>query len=145
MNNRNKIFWSVLIVLLVIASGCITVRLVADYDEETDAQVTTLYRNMMTYMDDTANMLKVTGSDSVARATKYAEIVHEIGVLKLRATAKEKNEIQIEQVDLLLDSWKKVGELEKLKAPKEEMIIAKSGLEITLTAILKLEIAKKRS
>jgi hypothetical protein len=126
-------------------NGCFSVKLIADYDEVVDKQVTELYRGISTYMQELANKPEVFGADSAARASKYSDIQLDISMLKLRAMAKEKNSQQIQQVELLIDSWNKIGELQKLKPSKEMVLNAQSGLEITLTAILKLEIAKKRS
>jgi hypothetical protein len=128
-----------------IMNGCFSVKLVADYDEAVDKQVTEIYRNISTYMQDLANTPQVSGIDSIARTTKYNNIQLDISTLKLRASAKEKNSQQIQQVELLADSWNKIGELQKLHPTKDMIQSAQSGLEITLTAILKLEIAKKRS
>jgi hypothetical protein len=126
-------------------NGCFSVKLVADYDEAVDKQVTELYKDVSIYMLELANKPEVSGADSAARASKYNDIQLNISMLKLRAVAKEKNNQQIEQTELLTDSWNKIGELQKLKPSKEMVLNAQSGLEITLTAILKLEIAKKRS
>jgi hypothetical protein len=126
-------------------NGCFSVKLIADYDEVVDKQVTELYKDVSMYMQELANKPEVFGADSAARASKYSDIQLNISMLKLRAMAKEKNSQQIQQVELLIDSWNKIGELQKLKPSKEMVLNAQSGLEITLTAILKLEIAKKRS
>ena len=96
-------------------------------------------------MQDLVNTPQVSGTDSIARTTKYNSIQLDISTIKLRASAKEKNSQQIQQVELLADSWNKIGELQKLRPTKDMVQSAQSGLEITLTAILRLEIAKKRS
>lgn len=124
--------------------GCFSVKLVSDYDEQTDTEVTELYRGIMDYMTGLQTRPQVTGKDSIARADDYNQVSLDIGVLKLRASAKDKNEQQIQQVELLADSWKKIGELQKLNLPAQAIENARSGMETTLTAILKLEEAKKR-
>jgi hypothetical protein len=86
----------------------------------------------------------VSAADSIARARKYNNIQLDIGTLKLRASAKDKNDEQIQQVDLLADSWESIAKLKALKATPKEFINAQSGLETSLTAILKLELAKKK-
>ena len=128
-----------------IMNGCFSVKLIADYDEAVDKQVTEIYRNISIYMQDLVNTPQVSGTDSIARTTKYNSIQLDISTIKLRASAKEKNSQQIQQVELLADSWNKIGELQKLSPTKDMVQSAQSGLEITLTAILRLEIAKKRS
>jgi hypothetical protein len=141
----HELFLCSVVFFAFIMNGCFSVKLVADYDEAVDKQVTEIFRNISTYMQDLANTPQVSGTDSIARATKYNSIQLDISTMKLRASAKEKNSQQIQQVELLADSWNKIGELQKLHPTKDMIQSAQSGLEITLTAILKLEIAKKRS
>ena len=131
------------VVLALAVQGCFSVRLVSPYDDQTDQAVTGLYRNIMAYMADLRSKPQVTGPDSVSRAQKYEAIRLDIGVMKLRVSAKEKNQQQIEQVNLLADNWVTVGKLEKTNPPPEAIENARSGMETMLTAILKLEEAKK--
>jgi hypothetical protein len=141
----HELFLFSVVFFAFIMNGCFSVKLVADYDEAVDKQVTEIYRNISTYMQDLANTPQVSGTDSIARTTKYNSIQLDISTIKLRASAKEKNSQQIQQVELLADSWNKIGELQKLAPSKDMILSAQSGLEITLTAILKLELIKKRS
>jgi hypothetical protein len=145
LGRTQEFFLCSVVFFAFIMNSCFSVKLVADYDEAVDKQVTEIYRNISTYMQDLANTPQVSGTDSIARVSKYNSIQLDISTLKLRASAKEKNSQQIQQVELLVDSWNKIGELQKLHPTKDMIQSAQSGLEITLTAILKLEIAKKRS
>jgi hypothetical protein len=143
-NRAQIILFSVVVFVFISLQGCLSVKFVADYDEATDKQVTELYKNMMAYMQDLVNTPQVSAADSIARAAKYSSIQLDIGTLKLRASAKDKNDEQIQQVDLLANSWGIIAKLQALKASSKEFINAQSGLEISLTAILKLELAKKK-
>lgn len=140
----HELFLCSVVFFAFIMNGCFSVKFVADYDEAVDKQVTELYRNISTYMQDLVNTPQVSAVDSIARAAKYNSIQLDIGTLKLRASAKDKNDEQIQQVDLLANSWGSIAKLQALKATSREFINAQSGLEISLTAILKLELAKKK-
>jgi hypothetical protein len=127
-----------------ILNGCFSVKFVADYDEEVDKEVTILYKSISAYMQDLVNAPQVSAQDSIVRSAKYNSIQLDIGALKLRASAKDKNDEQIQQVELLSDSWGIIAKLQALKATSKEFTNAQSGLEVSLTAILKLELAKKK-
>ncbi len=136
---------SYLLIFGLAVQGCFSVRFVSPYDEQTDKAVTDLYRSIAVYMADLQANPQVAEADSIARAEEYEGIRVDIGVLKLRASAKDKNEQQIQQVGLLENSWETVGKLQKANAPGQAFQSAWSGLETTLTAILKLEEAKKQT
>jgi PBP1b-binding outer membrane lipoprotein LpoB len=143
IRTHGLLFYSAVLFAFIL-NGCFSVKFVADYDEAVDKQVTELYRNISIYMQDLVNTPQVSAADSIARARKYNNIQLDIGTLKLRASAKDKNDEQIQQVDLLADSWESIAKLKALKATPKEFINAQSGLETSLTAILKLELAKKK-
>ncbi len=143
IRTHGVLFYSAVLFAFIL-NGCFSVKFVADYDEAVDKQVTELYRSISTYMQDIVNAPQVSTADSIARAAKYKNIQVDIGILKLRATAKDKNDEQIQQVDLLADSWETIAKLQVLNASSKEFINAQSALEISLTAILKLELAKKK-
>ncbi|MGA3287049.1 MAG: hypothetical protein ABSD46_06465 [Bacteroidota bacterium] len=145
LGRTQEFFLCSVVFFAFIINGCFSVKLIADYDEAVDKQVTEIYRNISTYMQDLANTPQVSGTDSIARVSKYNSVQLDISTLKLRASDKDKNSQQIQQIELLVDSWNKIGELQKLHPTKDMIQSAQSGFEITLTAILKLEIAKKRS
>lgn len=135
---------SLVIVLVIAIQGCFSVKLVSEYDEQTDRAITDLYRAIVVYMADLQNRTQVGGADSLARAARYDNIRVDIEVLKFRVSTKDKNQQQIQQVEVLTDSWGKIDQLQKLNPPREAIENAQSGLETTLTAILKLEEAKKQ-
>lgn len=144
-NNEKKIyiiFFTLLFTLLL--SGCFSIKLVSDYDETADKQINELYKKISAYTQELNNNPEAAGEEAVERETKFNDILLDIKSIKMRADAKEKNELQIKQADLLLDSWTKFGQLLKTKPTVEMINNAQSGIEITITAILKLEYAKRR-
>jgi hypothetical protein len=128
---------------LALTVGC--VHFVADYDEQIDQginQVLKQFQNIFTRLERTA------GTDGMLYpnyVTNYDEIRTELRVLRSRAAAHVKNELTIQQIDLLLDSQDKMEALHRMgPIPIEQLSVLRRGIETSCTAILKLEIAKKR-
>lgn len=141
---RNLIALCSLLLFMIFIGGCVSVKLISDYDETVDKQINDLYKNISAYMLDLSNKPQVSADEKLIRENNFNDIILQIKAIKIRAMAKEGNDLQIQQVDILLDSWNKIGELQKTPLTKEIVLNAQSGLEITVTAILKLEIAKRR-
>ena len=66
-----RLFLCSIMFIALIVNGCFSVKFVADYDETVDKQITEIYRNISTYMQDIANTPLVSGIDSIARVSKY--------------------------------------------------------------------------
>jgi len=128
---------------LMPAAAC--VHFIADYDEQIDQginQVLKQFQNIFTRLERSA------GTDGALYPNyvkDYDEIRTELRVLRSRAAAHVKNELTIQQIDLLLDSLDKMEALHRMgPIPIEQLSPLRRGIETSCTAILKLEIAKKR-
>jgi len=128
---------------LALTVGC--VHFIADYDEQIDQginQVLKQFQNIFTRLERSA------GTDGALYPNyvkDYDEIRTELRVLRSRAAAHVKNELTIQQIDLLLDSLDKMEALHRMgPIPIEQLSPLRRGIETSCTAILKLEIAKKR-
>jgi hypothetical protein len=131
------------VLALLLAAGC--VHFVADYDEQIDrgiGQVLAQFQAIFTRLDRTA------GTDGALYPNyvkDYDEIRTELRVLRSRAAAHVKNDLTIQQIDLLLDSLDKMETLQKLgPLPPEQLAVLRRSIETSCTAILKFELAKKR-
>ena len=80
----------------------------------------------------------------------YLESKVDLSAIKVRAAAIPKNEITVQQLELLASSLDSLEQLHKLKDKKSECIPAQEieplriAFNSSSTAILKLELAKKR-
>ena len=132
-----------LVLALLLAAGC--VHFVADYDEQIDrgiSQVLSQFQAIFTRLDRTAG---TEGALYPNYVKDYDEIRTELRVLRSRAAAHVKNDLTIQQIDLLLDSLDKMEALQKLgPLPPEHLAVLRRSIETSCTAILKLELAKKR-
>ncbi len=130
--------------LILLLTQC-TVKLIADYDEVTDKAVTALQRKVNGFL---VGLERLIGTPEAAyeKHTKfYDEVRVDIDAIRVRAGARLKNEITVKQLNLVRESMNQLEELHKLGFSKVEQVeVVRKGLDIHFTAILKLELAKKR-
>lgn len=69
----------------------------------------------------------------------------DVSAIHVRAAAISQNELTVEQLRLLEDSLNKLEQLHKIGCPStEQMNALKTAFNSSFTAILKLQLAKKR-
>lgn len=144
-----------LLSFLAAISGC-TVKLIASYDETTDKNVTSLQRKMETFLTDLESKDGVPECSYANNTDFYKESKVDLSEIKVRAEAIPKNDITIKQIALLESSLVDLELLHKLKDKKtketgslncistNEIVPLRSAFNSSFTAILKLELAKKR-
>jgi hypothetical protein len=130
--------------LMVVMSGCASVKLVADYDEQVDVAVTQFQRKMETFL---VSLERNAGKDEAAysRNTRfYDEARVDISAISVRAAAIPDNEITTQQLALLSISIDNLEKLHQIGINANDIPLIRAALNTSCTAILKLEIAKKR-
>jgi hypothetical protein len=137
-------FYFVALVLTLAVPGC-GVKFVADYDELTDKSVTELQRKVESFLVDIERKV---GTDDATYSNNtgfYDEVRVDISAIRVRAAAREKNEITLEQLDLVQENLDNLEKLHQLgfKSP-EEIEPVRKAFNASFTAILKFELAKKR-
>jgi hypothetical protein len=136
---KTKITSAVLALFLM--AGC-AVKFVSDYDPITDQTTTDLQKKTTEFI------ITMERSDDLSYA-KYSDTYTDLRVaissLRTRAAAVEKNDLTVQQVDLLsknLDLMETMHRTSGMK--KEELPLILATFDRTYGAILKLEFAKKR-
>ncbi len=132
------------LIALVIQTGC-AVKFVSSYDEQTDKAVTALQRKVETFL--VLSQFKAGSPDWTYEKTKnfYNDIAVDLSAIRVRAEAIDKNELTIKQLGLVQDNFDKMEQLQKsgqFSGPVIESL--RNSLNSQFTAILKLELAKKR-
>jgi len=125
-------------------SGC-SVKLISSYDETTDKAVSALQRKTEAHLV----ALEAVEGLPECKYEKYKQFYEEARVdasaIAVRAAAIPKNEITTEAVTLLAGS---LGSLEKLHKiaclSKDQIAPLRTQFNTSFTAILKLELAKRR-
>ena len=130
--------------IMLVFSGCSTIRLIADYDEQTDIAVTQFQRKTEQFL---IMLERNVGTDeaSYSRNTKfYDEAKVDLSAVRVRAVAIPDNDRTVQQLDLLSDTLGDLEKLHKLGISANDIPPIRTALNVSCTAILKLELAKKR-
>lgn len=127
------------LIMVLVCHGCVTVKLVADYDENIDKGITDLQKRSDAFLLG----LKPYSPES----EKFYESVRvEISSLRVRADSLQRNSLTVKMLDKLS---RNIDRLEAdHKSPegikKEEVQLYRDGLNSQYTSILTFELAKKR-
>lgn len=148
---RRSLLPLVVLALAVLAAGGCTVRLISDYDETIDKSASQLQKDMdsfLTYLETQPDSLVTYGENRMFYAT-YATDVRSV---RVRAAAHPRNEITLEQYDLMLDSLNALedshigeeGFEDEGIIPPEAIPAYRDLFNQAWSAIIRLEVAKKR-
>jgi len=123
------------------ATGCTHVQLISPYDETTDRMVTALHQSTSEVLDE----LEAAPTPSHASISKrYAALRSDLRAVQLRNEARPKNELTIQQLELLKANLDKLEQVHKDGLLVQAMVpIQRDTLDQTFRAILRLELAKK--
>jgi len=127
-------------------TGCASVKLVGDYDEQIDKGVTALQKDTETFLVKLESVPgdKLDGYEK--NKTFYGETKVTISSLRLRADATERNSLTVQMLDKLQNNMSRFerdhNSSEGIK--KVELPIYRGGFNSQFTAIMTFELAKKR-
>ncbi len=134
--------FAILAVMSVI-SGC-SVMMISGYDEKTDTAVTAMQKQVETFFVTIESQVGMPGCKYENHKSFYQNSKIALSAIEVRSKALPKNEITVQQVELLADSLKSLEELHKLGCLTAEQIAPlRSNFNTSFTAILRLELAKK--
>jgi PBP1b-binding outer membrane lipoprotein LpoB len=133
-----------ILALALVTSGC-SIKLISSYDETTDKTVTALQKKTE------AHLVSLEAVDGLpeCKYEKYKQFYEEakvdVSAISVRAAAIPNNEITTEQTALLSNSLDRLENLHKIAClSKDEIKPLRIGFNSGFTAILKLELAKRR-
>jgi len=140
-----QISFYLILILLFTFSAC-SVRLIADYDETTDNEVTQLQKKVDTFLISLERMIGVDNEAAYSKNTKfYDEIRVDLSAIQVRAKARVNNEITLRQIEEIKKSLDALEQLHRLGFQKvEEIKPLRDAFNESFSAILKLELAKKK-
>jgi hypothetical protein len=137
-------FTGLFLAVLLGVSAC-TVKLVSSYDEATDKAVTDLQRKVETFLVDLGSQARSPKCGYNNHKAFYRDVKIDLSAIEVRAAALSQNDLTVEQLRLLEDSLNKLEQLHKIGCPSTEQLNAlRTAFNSSFTAILKLELAKKR-
>lgn len=133
---------SILVLLLIM--GC-SIKLISSYDEKTDNAVTQLHKQVETFFLTVEEQTGLPECKYENHKDFYKDTKVKISAIEVRARAIPQNDQTIEQIGLLKDSLDKLEKLHQIGCFSSNQVEnLRSGFNSSFTAILKLELAKKR-
>ena len=135
--------------LCLVVTGACAVHLVSDYDDTTDREVSQLQRSVDSFLLSLAKNPKPPACTWQKRSGFYDTTTVAIHSLTIRNRARDKNQFTVQQLELLDSSMTTLEHLHRLKGDSacmspEAIEPLRSNFNTSFTAILKLELAKKR-
>ncbi|TCJ12324.1 hypothetical protein EZJ19_12350 [Parasulfuritortus cantonensis] len=130
--------------LALAAAGC-SIRLVSNYDETTDKAVSALQKKTETHLValEAAEGLPECRYDHYPAFYKEAKV--DVSAIAVRAAAIPNNELTTEETQLLARNYDALEQLHKIAClSKDQIATLRSQFNTCFTAILKLELAKRR-
>ena len=127
--------------LTLFSAGC-TVKFISDYDEVLDRSITQFQHKaetLLTTLEQQSPTPKY-----AAHQKDYVALKADISSMAMRAKAFDKNELTVQQLEKLLSLVSDWETAHKMGLTAEEIPTLRTPLNVACTAILKLEIAKKR-
>ena len=134
-----------LLLVSVILCGCVSVKLIADYDAKLDDGVTALQKKTETLLVRLERVIGSPAGDCTNFISNYDDIRVDLSSLQVRADALAYNRLTAEQLSLLRDSLEKIEERHRTNGLRPLIVEeSRKALNRQFAAILKLEVAKKR-
>ena len=128
----------------VVQTGC-TIKLISSYDEITDKAVTDLHKKVETFFLTLESQEGLPECKYEHHTEFYKEAKVSVSAIEVRARAIPENDITIQQIVLLKENIELLEQLHKMSCLSEEQIESlRINFNSGFTAILKLELAKKR-
>lgn len=148
LTTRHGIY-TLLLIMLFAFGGC-TIKLISPYDETLDQGITALQKSTESYLIGLESIDTFPACSYKENMQFFLDAKVELSSIKVRASAMPKNNLTVKQLDLLADSLDSLEALQKIKdkksacLSKQEIKPLRDAFNISYTAILKLELAKKR-
>lgn len=145
MKNSTRIWLLSVMALLVLAlNGCVSIKMVGEYDEQTDVAVTQIQRKMEQFLIGLErNIGKETAS--YANNTKfYDEIMADVVAARVRVAAIPENDYINQQLGFLRLNIINLENTHKFGITRDDIPLIRTTFNNSCTSILRLELAKKR-
>lgn len=133
-----------LLIIGLAVSGCMSVRLIADYDQKIDEGITALQKKTETFLVKLERTCQTPEGAYSQHLSFYDDAKVELSSLQVRADAIALNKLTSGQLNLLRDSFEKMESQHKTGFTPIVVTKTRELMNSHFTAILKLEVAKKR-
>jgi len=130
--------------VLATASGCASIRLVGDYDQQIDEGVTALQRQTEAFLVKLESVDGNMVAPYESNKAFYGEAKVAISSLRIRADATERNSLTVQMLDKLQTNLDRFKNDHEHGIAKGEMHLYRGAFNSQFTAILTFELAKRR-
>lgn len=135
---------SVCLAVMLALSSC-AVKRISGYDETTDRAVTDLQRKTEAHLVTLESVEGLPECTYENHKQFYDEAKVDINVITVRAAAIPKNDITTQESQLLASQLDNLEKLHKIAClSKDQITLVRTHFNTSFTAILKLELAKRR-
>lgn len=144
---KRQFGWQLIpLVLLLLLSGCGTIRLVANYDENLDKGLTDLQKKVEVIL--TKIERNPSNPSSTYEPKDYEQLRENLNVLRTRAAAWDKNEVTVRMLyelgyQLLENPSRPITEDEAKKKKLDQIVVENSAVPIPTEAYFSLEKRQK--
>jgi hypothetical protein len=137
----------VLLLIIVLTTVACTVRLISDYDDVLDKDVTALQLSTETFLNQLASEAGTPAAAYSANSDFYLKTNASLRTMATRAASQPKSNIVVGEVQTLQTTFNDLQKLHQLNGDKglsvENIANTRSALETEFTSILTLELALK--
>lgn len=132
------------VALLCAVAGCASIRLIADHDEQAVQMASEIHWKIETHLVYLERHLDMEGAKYEYHTEFYDEIRVDVRSLRVRAAAQPKNEVAVQQIDLMLRNVDLLEQMHRQGLAPNDVVPLRAAFETAATAFLRLELAKKR-
>lgn len=130
--------------LLCAFAGCTSIRLISDHDEQVVQVASEIHWKIETHLVFLERYLDVDASKYEHNIEFYDEIRVDLRSLRVRVAAQPKSGISVQQIDLMLRNVDLLEQIHQQGISANDLVPLRAAFETATTAILTLELAKKR-
>ncbi len=131
-------------VSLATGAGCLSIKLVADYDATLDQSITEFQKAMERHLTTLDRQIGTPASDYNNHVSFYDDARVTLSSTRVRACAQSQNEITVQQIDLLIENIAALETMHKQGLNRNDIPPLRNAFNQGCTAILKFELEKKR-
>ena len=134
----------IIVIYIITEVGC-TLKLISSYDEKTDVAVTELHKRTETFFLTLESQEGLPECEYKYHSGYYKDAKVSVSAIEVRARAIPNNDVTVDQIVLLKENIYLLEELHKSGClTREQIEPLRINFNTGFTAILKLELAKKR-
>lgn len=145
MKNSTRFFLLPVVALLALAlNGCVSIKMVGEYDEQTDVAVTQIQRKMEQFLTGLERNIGRESASYDNNTKFYDDIMADVSAARVRVAAIPENDYINQQLGFLRLNIINLENTHKVGITRDDIPLIRTTFNNSCTSILRLELAKKR-